>query len=31
MDGKAINDVEFGSQRQISDIIYFATALPDGE
>lgn len=31
MDGKLINDVEFGYQRKISDIIYFATALPDGE
>lgn len=31
MDGKMINDVEFGWQRQISDIFYFATALPDGE
>jgi len=31
MDGKVYNDVEFGFQRQISDIIYFATAVPDGE
>ena len=31
MDGKAINSVDYGYQRQISDIIYFATALPDGE
>lgn len=31
MDGKAINKVDFGHQRAISDIIYFATALPDGE
>ena len=31
MGGKAYNDVEYGSQRQISDIIYFATALPEGE
>lgn len=31
MDGKLYNDVEFGYQRQISDIIYFATALPEGE
>lgn len=31
MDGKMINDVEFGYQRQISDIIYFATAMPEGE
>lgn len=27
---KLINDVDFGSQRAISDIIYFATAVPDG-
>ena len=31
MDGKMINDVEFGYQRKISDIIYFATAMPEGE
>ena len=31
MDGEAINKVDFGYQRPISDIIYFATALPDGE
>ena len=31
MDGKLINTVDFGYQRRISDIIYFATALPDGE
>ena len=31
MDGKLITSVDFGYQRQISDIIYFATALPDGE
>lgn len=30
MDGQMINDVEFGYQRAISDIIYFATAMPDG-
>jgi len=29
MNDKVINSVEFGSQRNISDIIYFATALPD--
>ena len=28
MNDKVINSVEFGSQRNISDIIYFATALP---
>ena len=31
MDDRYINDVDYGFQRQISDIIYFATALPDGE
>ena len=31
MDDRYINDVDFGFQRKISDIIYFATALPDGE
>lgn len=31
MDGKMINYVDWGNQRQISDIIYFATALPEGE
>lgn len=31
MDGKLISRPDFGWQRQISDIIYFATALPDGE
>ena len=30
MKDQAINFVDFGYQRQISDIIYFATALPDG-
>ena len=31
MDDEFINDVDYGWQRKISDIIYFATALPDGE
>lgn len=31
MEGKTINSVDYGYQRHISDIIYFATALPDGE
>lgn len=31
MDGQLVNRVEFGYQRHISDIIYFATALPEGE
>lgn len=30
MDGKLINPVLFGTQRKISDIIYFATAIPEG-
>lgn len=30
MNDKLINAVHFGAQRQISDIIYFATALQDG-
>lgn len=29
MDGQVINTVSYGSQRDISDIIYFATALPE--
>ena len=28
MDGKLINAVLYGQQRKISDIIYFATAIP---
>lgn len=31
MNDKLINAVDYGSQRRISDIIYFATAVPDGE
>ena len=31
MNGNLINSVDFGYQRQISDIIYFATAIPEGE
>ena len=30
MNGDLITSVDYGYQRQISDIIYFATALPDG-
>lgn len=30
MDGELISYPDFGTQRQISDILYFATALPDG-
>lgn len=29
VNGKLINQVQFGSQRLVSDIIYFATAIPD--
>ncbi len=29
VDGDLINSVEFGSQRAVSDIIYFATAIPE--
>ena len=29
VDGKLINSVEFGNQRAVSDIIYFATAIPE--
>lgn len=31
MNDEMKNNVQFGSQRRISDIIYFATAMPDGE
>ena len=31
LDGKMMNPAQYGSQRLISDIFYFATALPDGE
>ena len=31
MNGELISHPDFGYQRQISDIIYFATALPNGE
>ena len=30
MDNQLINQVSYGSQRRISDIFYFATAIPDG-
>ena len=30
MDGQVINNVNYGSQRKISDIFYFATAKPSG-
>ena len=30
MDGNLISYPDFGTQRRISDIIYFATALPNG-
>lgn len=31
MDHNVINSVSYGSEREISDIIYFATAIPEGE
>ncbi len=31
MNGKLINPVDYGEERTMSDIIYFATALPPGE
>ena len=31
MDNQLINTVSYGSQREISDIIYFATAIPEDE
>lgn len=31
MQGETVNRVDFNTQRKISDIIYFATALPEGE
>ena len=31
MDSKLINTVSYGSQRDISDIIYFATAIPESK
>lgn len=31
MNDELINSVHYGYQRQISDIIYFATAIPNGE
>ena len=31
MDNEVINQVNYGSQRRISDIIYFATAKPKEE
>jgi hypothetical protein len=30
MNDQMINPVQYSSQRKISDIFYFATALPDG-
>lgn len=30
MDDRLVNQVSYGSQRRISDIFYFATAIPDG-
>ena len=30
-DGTPANGIVYGSERTMSDILYFATALPDGE
>lgn len=30
MDGELVNRPDYGAQRKVSDIIYFATALPEG-
>ena len=30
MDGELVTNPDHGDQRKISDIIYFATAVPDG-
>ncbi len=31
MNGKILNNVDWGTERQVSDILYFATALPRGK
>ena len=31
MNDQLINKVSYGAQRKISDIIYFATAIPEDE
>ena len=31
LNGELVNSVHFGTQRDITDIFYFATAIPDGE
>ena len=31
MNNKVFNTVSYGAERDISDIIYFATALPSGQ
>ena len=31
INGKLVNPVDFGEERMMSDIIYFASAIPDGE
>ena len=31
INGRLVNPVDFGEERMMSDIIYFATALPNGE
>ena len=31
MNGKILNNVDFKAERQVSDILYFASALPSGK
>ena len=31
MNGEPINHIDFGFERTVSDIIYFATAIPNEE
>ena len=31
MNGKALNHIEYSAERQVSDIFYFASALPSGK
>ena len=29
MNGRILNHIDFGTERPVSDILYFATALPE--
>ena len=31
MNGKVLNNVDWNAERQVSDIFYFASALPEGK